>query len=171
MKVIFILAPRGYQDLEYAVPKKILEEAGIEVVIASKSGGTCVGKLGGMIKESLALADIKMDQYAAIVFIGGPGAVSYQHDSEAHHLAQEAVSQHKWLAAICIAPTILAYSGVLKGKKATVWNGDGRQEELLQTCGVKYTGEKVTVEGKIVTANGPDAAEEFGRTLVKLMKR
>ncbi|MEK6938791.1 MAG: DJ-1/PfpI family protein [Nanoarchaeota archaeon] len=170
MKAVFVIAHRGYQDLEYAIPKKILEEAGIEVVTASKSGGTCVGKLGGMVKESISLADIKVDQYVAVVFIGGPGAVSYQQDSEAHKLAQEALSNHKWLAAICIAPTILAYSGVLKGKKATVWNTDVRQEEVLRTNGAKYTGEKVTVDGKIITANGPEAAEEFGKTLVKLIK-
>ena len=170
MKAVFVIAHRGYQDLEYAIPKKILEEAGIEVVTASKSGGTCVGKLGGMVKESISLADIKVDQYVAVVFIGGPGAVSYKQDSEAHKLAQEALSNHKWLAAICIAPTILAYSGVLKGKKATVWNTDVRQEEVLRTNGAKYTGEKVTVDGKIITANGPEAAEEFGKTLVKLIK-
>lgn len=170
MKVVFILAPRGYQDLEYAIPKKILEEAGIEVITASKFGGACVGKLGGMVKESISLADIKVDQYAAVVFIGGPGAVMYQQDAEAHRLAQEALSGHKWLAAICIAPTILAYSGVLKGRKATVWNGDKCQERVLRYQGAKYSGEKVTVDGKIITANGPEAAEEFGKTLVKLIR-
>jgi len=170
MKAVFIVAQRGYQDLEYSIPKKILEQAGIEVVTASKSGGTCIGKLGGMIKESVSLADIKTENYDLVVFIGGPGAVEYQHDSQAHHLAQEAFSKYKWLAAICIAPTILAYAGVLKGRKATVWNGDGRQSSLLSSQGAKYTGDKVTVDGKIITANGPEAAEEFAKTLIKLLK-
>jgi protease I len=170
MKAVFVVAQRGYQDFEYNTPKRILEQAGVEVITASKLGGTCVGKLGGMVKETLSLADVKVENYDLVVFIGGPGALEYQHDPEALHLAKEAFSKYKWIAAICIAPTILAYSGVLKGRKATVWNGDGKQDALIKAQGAKYTGEKVTVDGKIITANGPEAAEEFGKTLLNFLK-
>lgn len=170
IKVLFIVAQQGYQDFEYAAPKKILEEAGIEVSTASKEGGTCVGKLGGMIKETLSLQDVKVENYDLILLVGGPGAIEYQHDSEVHNLIKEAFSKYKWLAAICIGPTILAYAGVLKGRKATVWNSDGKQEGILTSLGAKYTREKVTVDGRIITANGPEAAEEFGKTLTKLLK-
>ncbi|MEK7136703.1 MAG: DJ-1/PfpI family protein, partial [Patescibacteria group bacterium] len=80
------------------------------------------------------------------------------------------------LGAICIAPTILARAGVLRGKKATVWDpstGSGQvalptPSQVLRECGAQYTGEAVTVDGKIVTANGPAAAEEFGRRLASI---
>jgi protease I len=32
--------------------------------------------------------------------------------------------------------------------------------------GADYTGESVTQDGRIITANGPEAAREFGKTIV-----
>lgn len=171
MKALFIIAQTGYQDLEYGIPKQILEKAGIEVVTASKKAGICTGGLGGTATATISIDEVDVADYDAIVFIGGPGAVSYQHDVEAHLTAQEAITEEKVLAAICIAPTILAYAGVLEGKKATVWNNDGKQQKLLEKEGAIFTGEKVTVDGKIITANGPAAAEEFGKSILKLLKK
>lgn len=39
----------------------------------------------------------------------------------------------------------------------------GKQAQLLEECGAIYTGKPVTVDGDIVTANGPGAAEEIGK--------
>ena len=53
----------------------------------------------------------------------------------------------------------------IRGKKATVWDSEGAQATILEQEGAEYTGEPVTIDGKIVTANGPAAAEEFGQAL------
>ena len=172
MKALFIIAPARYQDFEYNVPKKIFELAGIEVITASKTKGSIKGALGGTTQAQLSLSEVKVKDYDLILFVGGPGAVEYQQDEEAHKIAQEAVIRNKILAAICIAPIILASAGVLFGKKATVWNDDGLEEDILKENGATYTGEKVTVDGKIITANGPRAAEEFAkRILERLVKK
>ncbi len=168
-KVLIIIAQLGYQDHEYSAPKEILENAGIKVITASKKQGFAEGSLGGKTKVELALSGVKVMDYDAVVFIGGPGAVAYQQDKEAQKIAQEAVLQRKILAAICIAPTILAYSGVLQEKKATVWNLDKKQSVLLESKGASYTGKDVTVDGKIITANGPVAAEKFGKEILKML--
>lgn len=170
MKALFILAQEGYQDIEYSVPKTVLEKAGIEVVTASKKIGACRGKLGGTAEATVSIDEIDVSDYDAVIFIGGPGAVKYQQDVQAQLTAQEAVNWGKVLGAICIAPTILAYADVLEGKRATVWNGDGQQQKVITKAGAIYTGETVTVDGKLVTANGPPAAEEFGRKIVELLK-
>lgn len=169
-KVLFIIAQEGFQDHEYAAPKEILERAGIIVITAAKKAGTCSGKFGAGAKAALSLSEVKVQDYAAIVFIGGPGAVKYQQDPEAHHIVQEAVKQNKILAAICIAPTILAYAGLLNRRKATVWNADGEQQKVLTKNGAVFTNEAVTVDGKIITANGPPAAGEFGKKILILLK-
>ena len=168
MKALFIIAPR-YQDFEYNVPKKIFELAEIEVITASKNSGLVKGALGGTAQAQISLSEAEVKDYELILFVGGPGAVDYQQDEEAHKIAQEAVKQNKILAAICIAPTILAYAGVLNGKKATVWNDDGLEEDILKENGATFTGEKVTVDGKIITANGPRAAEEFAKKILILL--
>ncbi|MFH1682548.1 MAG: DJ-1/PfpI family protein [Candidatus Woesearchaeota archaeon] len=170
MKALFVIAQEGFQDHEYAAPKQILEDAGIEVITASKQIGRCKGSFGAITEAIVSLAEAKVAEYNVIIFIGGPGAVDYQHDQEAHHLVKEVVKENKLLAAICIAPTILAYAGVLKGKQATVWNGDGQQSKVLEKNGATYVNKPVVVDGKIITANGPPAAEEFGKKIVELLK-
>ena len=168
-KVLFIVALDQYHDIEYGIPKKVLEETGVEVVTASKKIGPCKGKLGGVVEATVSISDVNVSDYGAIVFVGGSGARDYQRDVEAHLTAQEAVNRNKILAAICIAPTILAYADVLEGKKATVHNKDGKQAEILTKNGAEFVDQAVVVDGKIVTANGPAAAEEFGKKVLELL--
>ena len=173
MKSLFIIAQDGYQDIEYETPKRILETAGIQVVTASKKVGTCKGKLGGSAQATISIDDVDVSDYAAVIFIGGPGAVAFQQDVQAHLTAQEATTNPrvKVLGAICIAPTILAKAGVLEGKKATVWNNDGQQSTLLEQEGAIYIAQAVVVDGIIVTADGPQSAELFGKKILELLQK
>lgn len=170
MKALLIIAEEGYQDKEYGAPKRILEEAGIEVITGSKKIGICRGSFVGTAEATISLNEIDVSKYDAVIFIGGPGARQYQKDVQAHLIAQEALNQNKILAAICIAPTILAYAGVLNGRKATVYNKDGKSYKILEKNGAIFVDEDVVVDGKIVTASGPPAAEKFGRKIVELLK-
>jgi len=170
MKALMIVAKENYHDVEYGVPKKILEEGGVEITTASSKVGTCKGKLGGITEATVSISEVNVSDYDAIIFVGGAGARDYQHDVQAHLTAQEAINREKILAAICIAPTILAYAGVLEGKKATVWNQDGQPQTLLEKQGAIYTGEEVTVDGRIITANGPPAAEAFGKKILEFLQ-
>lgn len=167
MKVLFIIANVGYQDHEYQKTKEILENSGIKVFTTAKNLGVAKGKFNSQTKIDLTLDEVNVNNYDAIIFIGGPGAYSYQKDESAHKLAKEAINKNKLLAAICIAPTILAYAGVLKNKNATVWNGDGKQEILFKELNINYTGDTVTIDGNIITANGPPTAEEFAKTILQ----
>lgn len=166
VKALVIIAKDGYQDMEYAGTRKGLDSAGCDVTVASTAVGMCKGKLGGSEQATMSLNEVNVSDYDIVAFIGGPGAAPLADDREAQRIAREAVEQGKRLGAICIAPTILAKAGVLRGKKATTWDSGGEQVNLLKQCGATYTGQAVTVDGDIVTANGPEAAEEFGRKLV-----
>lgn len=169
MKVVFIIANVGFQDTEYEAPKKILEEAGFEVVTAAKNEGVATGKFGSKVKVDLCLGNVLVPEYDAVVFIGGPGAVKYQEDVEAHLIARDAVEQKKVIGAICITPTILAHAGILEGVRATVWNNDNKQGEKIEKMGAIYISEPVVVDNNFVTANGPDAAKNFGEKLVEVL--
>jgi protease I len=170
MKILMIIAQEGYQDHEFGAPKELFVKAGFEVVIASKEIGLCKGAFGGSVEATVSLSEVNVADYSAVIFIGGSGAVKYQKNVQAHLTAQETVAQGKVLGAICIAPTILAYAGVLNGKKATVWNEDERQQAVLESQGAIFVNEDVVVDGKIVTANGPPAAEKFGQKVLELLK-
>jgi len=164
--VLLVVAQNGFRDEEYFKPKAILEAAGYSVKTASARAGIARGKLGGTAKVDAALADIKVDDYAGIVFVGGPGAADYFNDKTALNLARDAYQKGKVVGAICIAPAILARAGILRGKKAAVFSSE---KETLKKEGANYQDLPVVVDGKIVTASGPEAAEEFGKELVKTL--
>ncbi|PIR71487.1 MAG: hypothetical protein COU43_02395, partial [Candidatus Nealsonbacteria bacterium CG10_big_fil_rev_8_21_14_0_10_37_25] len=78
----------------------------------------------------------------------------------------------KVLASICISPVILAKAGVLKGKKATVWSSpmDKVPVRILEENEAIYQDKSVVADGKIVTANGPAAAEKFAKAIITALK-
>jgi protease I len=170
--VVLVIAFNGFQDREYELTRKVLEMAGAKVFVASSALGQAEGKSGLRVNTDLTLDEIKIDEIEALVFIGGPGATEYFDNKIAHSLAKEAVEKNKVLAAICIAPEILAKAGLLNGKKATVWSSfvDRSPVEVLKRGGAIYLDQEVVVDGKIVTANGPAAAEKFGQAIVELLK-
>jgi protease I len=169
MRVAMIIAQKGYHPIEYGTSKRILESAKIEVVTASKKYGVCTDNRGDTVEASITLDEIDVSVFDAIIFIGGPGSNVYQHDKEAHRIAKDAVKKKKFLGAICMAPTILAYAGVLKGKKATVWNDDGKQEKIFKKNGVIYIKKDVVIDDKIITANAPSATIDFAKILTELI--
>ncbi len=164
MKALLIIAKEGFQDLELKGTRDALVAAGFDVELASSEAGSCTGKFGSTEQALYGFEEIDLGLFDRVAFIGGPGAGALADNVQAQHLARSVMRVGKPLGAICIAPTILAKSGVLRGKKATVWDdGKGTQIDLLERCGAEFVDMPVVVDGIIVTANGPAAAEEFGK--------
>ncbi|MFN4132938.1 MAG: DJ-1/PfpI family protein [Candidatus Hadarchaeales archaeon] len=166
-KALLIIAPENFRDEELFHTKEELEAAGVKTTIASTKS-KARGMLGRTATADLRLSEVKVEDYDAIIFVGGSGSSVYFNDSTALSIAKEAFAKNKIVAAICIAPVILANAGVLKGKSATVWNGEFM--EKIVDGGAKFVGRTVVVDGNVVTANGPQAAREFGRTIAKLLR-
>jgi protease I len=167
-KALVVVAQNGFQPIEYSDTRKELENSGISVIVASLKKGEAAAKDGSRIKVDIAISDAKSNDYDAIVLIGGPGAArDLVGNSSLIRLVKDFEKAGKIVAAICIAPIVLAQSEILKGKNATVWDGDGRQSALFEKSGINYTGEDVTADRKIITANGPMAAKKFGAEIAK----
>ena len=162
-KAVMVIAHQSFRDEELAEPRKLLEHAGCWVVVASSATSPAKGMLGALVTPDLLVKDVKVADYDAVVFVGGTGAQEYWNDPTAQQIARDAVAQGKLLGAICLAPVTLANAGVLEGKKATVWSSEAGR---LKARGAEYTGAAVQVDGSIITADGPEAAKEFGRALV-----
>lgn len=166
-KILSIIAQEGYQDQEYSDSKTALENAGHEVVTASTAQET-FGKFGTKTKVDLLVKDINPDNYDALALIGGPGCYQYFEDTFVHEIAKNFYNAGKPTCAICAAPSILANAGLLNGKKATCWEGESTN---LIAKNALYTGEMITQDGNIITANGPLSAKEFGKTIAKAIKQ
>ncbi len=165
--VLMVVCQDGFQDTEYNTVRQALAGAGFEVVVAAPEKAVATGVSGTRVNPDLALTEVGASGYLAVVFIGGPGTDSLFDTEEAHRLAREALQQGKVLAAICLAPAILARAGVLSGKRATVFpsaKGD------LTAGGAIYTGSDVEVDGKVVTASGPEASGPFAQAILDSLR-
>ncbi|MDQ7821515.1 MAG: DJ-1/PfpI/YhbO family deglycase/protease [Candidatus Eremiobacteraeota bacterium] len=165
-KVVFIIAQKDFRDEEYKIPSDMLKAKGAQVKVASAARGEASGMLGLRVNADLALKEVTPNDYDAVVFVGGPGAQVFFNDREAHRIARETASKGKVLAAICLAPSILARAGVLKGKKATVFESESA---TLTGAGARYTSSQVVQDGLVITADGPEGAKKFGELIVKAL--
>jgi protease I len=165
-KAVMIVAQENFRDEELLQPKEILERNGIEVKIASTTLKEIKGMLGARLRPDILLSDIDHRKFDAVIFIGGTGASQYWDDPLAHELARLALDNNKVVAAICIAPVTLARAGLLKGKRATVWNSEAKQ---LQALGANYTARPVEKDANIITAAGPFAAKEFAEEISRAL--
>lgn len=167
MKAVLVIAPKNFRDEELFDTKAELDRAGIETKIAGKTKEEATGMLGGKATPELTLEEINAEAFDAIVFVGGSGASIYFDDANALNLAKAFAEKGKVVAAICIAPSTLANAGLLEGKNATSFSSE---RSNLENKGAKFSDKKVVVDGKIITARGPEAAKEFGQAIAKALK-
>jgi len=166
-KALFVVAQEGFQEWEYGVPRKILESAGVKVEVASLDSGAAIGAEGLLARVEHRAKDIDVEDFDAVVFVGGGGMVPLVKEKDFIHLAEDFFNAEKIVAAICIAPCILANAGLLDGKRATVCDG---AEKILEGAGAVYRRAEVEMDGKIITAKSPMAAEEFGKIILENLK-
>ena len=169
MKVLLIIAFQGFQPLEYEEPKKILQKAGVEVITGSDQTGTALSAIDKPVQVDIILDDVKIEDYDGVFFIGGPGALEHLDNEKSYRIIRELSESDKAWGAICISPRILAKAGVLENKKATGWNDDGQLDDILEQVGAEYVRQPVVADDKLVTGWGPDAAQEFGKAILKIL--
>ncbi len=174
-KVLFILMPENYQDFEFNVPYQILHAKGVTIDVAGLKAGVAKGKLGGSFTPNLLLSDLNksdFDKYDAVIIPGGPGSVEYLWDNKKlQDVVQYFNSKGKIVAAICYAVILPVQSGILKGKKATVFPTD-EAKAILKNCEVDFVDKGCVVlpGDKIITAQGPKFANDFANEIVKMLK-
>lgn len=161
-RILIIIAPERFRDEELFVTQTELEKAGHETVIASLKPGLCSGSRGDFATATLSIAEANPAQFDAVVFVGGGGSRRYFADENALRIAREMNAQGKVVAAICLAPVILANAGLLDGKNATV---AGTEARTIASQGAHYTGPGVTVDGNIITGNAPKSSQLFGQKI------
>lgn len=166
-KALLVIAPANFRDEEYFVTKQVLEDSGAAVTTASKSPGQVTGMLGGTARAERGLDDVNAADYDAVVFVGGNGAQAYFGDKMALEIASQAFEAGKTVAAICIAPVILANAGILNGKRATCYGGEFASR--LEAGGAEYTAESIVRDDMIITADGPASAKDFGAEIVRAL--
>lgn len=165
--VLIVIASERFNEEEFFNTKKLLEEEGLKITVANSTGKPSVSKHGKTVEVEKSLKEIDVKEYDGIIFVGGSGASAYFDDQIAHKLVKKFFEAGKVVGAICIAPTILANSGILKGKKATAYM---TQKQAIEKVGI-YTGNEVEQDGKIITCKWPSALPVFVKKFIEALKR
>jgi protease I len=167
MKMLIVVAPEKFRDEELAVPVAAFQKAGIAFDIASTHRGTCTGMLGAKITATLTFEEIDPKLYGGLVIIGGGGSqIHLWNDDLLVQLVKYFHESRKIVAAICLAPVVLARTGILKGKNATYFESPVSFREM-KGGGAVLVNKPVVVDGRIITANGPSASREFTDSILR----
>lgn len=169
--LLMVVPPELYHDTEFSDPMLALDSAGIQVTIASTKIGTIKGVIKDSIQATLLLKNVKVTKYDAICIMGGKGTGKYLWENEElKKLIQQFEKKGKLITGICAGAVSLAKAGVLQTKNSTTFPTKGFIEQL-KLNGAIYSPSPVVVDGKYITANGPEGAKEFGKAIVKALTK
>lgn len=173
--ILFILMPQ-YRDEEFTAPYNMLLEAGHKIDVAGLTDeNPIVGAKGHEQAPDLFFKNLSNTDYAkydALVIPGGPGSTRYLWDNES---IQDAIKlfheEHKVIGTICYAVIAAVQAGILLNRHATVYPTD-EAKAILEEYGVRFSKDGCVAlsDHKIITAQGPTFAEDFGQALVTMLK-
>ena len=165
--VLMIVANNWFQDHEFSATYEALQEANAQITIAAWKKGQCVWVFGLRIDAAYSLNEVHGDKFEMVIYVWWWGALTqYLHDDDYLRIAQEA----KKLGAICIAPMVVSESWAFNWKIVTSRDDEGLQRKFIEWYGGSWQDAPVIRYWNIVTANGPEAAEMFGKECVKLLE-
>lgn len=167
-KVLVPLA-QGCEEIEAVTIIDLLRRAQIDVTSAGLEAqpGLVRAARGTVLLPDTPLDEALQSDYDMIALPGGlPGADHLNNDERIVQLVQKMAAADKYTCAICAAPRVLARAGVLEGKRATSYPGT---LDKMEIPGMTYTGEAVTVDGRIITGRGPGPAMDFALALIEAL--
>lgn len=167
-RVLFIISSENFRDEELLEPKKVLESYKARIVITNNTGKTSKGMLGARVDVHTTINKVDVNDYDAIIFVGGSGSTVYWNDKIALNIAKEAFLKGKVVASICLASGTLANAGIFKGRNATGWPDT---KILIEKNGGTYTGKDLEINGRLISAKGPSAAVKFGEAIAKALEK
>jgi 4-methyl-5(b-hydroxyethyl)-thiazole monophosphate biosynthesis len=165
-KKVLICIADGCEEIEALTVVDLLRRAGVQIDMVSVMNKKSVTGSHGIVFETDRNAmeiGTDIDSYDGIILPGGmPGTNYLRESSFVLNTVAKFDKEKKLVAAICAAPTVLAYAGVLRGKRATSFPGMDTEMK-----GVDYKAEEVVVDENIITSRGMGTAIPFGLELIK----
>ncbi|HEY9551929.1 MAG TPA: DJ-1 family glyoxalase III [Prevotella sp.] len=155
MAKVYEFLANGFEEIEALAPVDILRRGGIEIHTVSITGSPFVESAHGVtVKADLQIEDMANFHDADMLLLPGgmPGASNLLAHEGVCRAIREQHEKGKRIGAICAAPMVLGSLGLLNGRKATCYPGFEKYME-----GAEYTKELFTVDGNIITGEGPAA--------------
>ena len=165
---IVILATDGFEQSELLEPRKALEQAGIETVVASPKRGEIKGwnhtDWGERVPVDAGLDEVEAEDFDALLLPGGqmnPDALRLE--ERVIELIEDFDQADKPIAAICHGPWLLVEADIVDGRTVTGWPSIRTE---LENAGGDVVDQPVAVDGNLITSRKPDDIPMFSKTLV-----
>lgn len=125
------------------------------------------------IKVDVLIDEVDVSEYDALAIPGEFREFGFLEEAfhpKTQKIIREFNKQKKPIATICVAAFVLAESGILKGKRATVYHLDGgKTQRELAKYGVNVENNPVVVDENIITSYCPQTAPKVAFTLLEML--
>lgn len=161
-----ILIADGCEECEALIQVDLLRRAGIDIDMVSISDSKQVTSARNITFTcDRTLRDFDEDAYDGVILPGGmPGTIHLKENPKVISLIKKYNDEKKLVAAICAAPTVLGFAGILKGKNATCYPG---MEDGL--TGAKKKTDPVVRDGNVITSRGLGTAIPFAGAIIEYL--
>lgn len=167
-KRIAVLAADQYQEMEVWYPLLRFREDGAETLaVGAEAGKTYTSKKGYPVIADVSIADVRAENFDAVVIPGGWAPDSLRQDERMLKFVREMDKAGKVVAAICHAGWVLCSADILDGRKATCFKAI--KDDMVH-AGAKYVDEEVVVDGNLITSRMPTDLPAFCREIVNGLK-
>jgi protease I len=171
-KRVLILATDGFEQSELIEPKKTLEQAGIETVVASPKAGEIRGwnhtDWGESVKVDAGLDEVDAEDFDALMLPGGiMNPDKLRQEERVIELIEDFDQADKPIAAICHGPWLLVEADIVDGRTVTGWPSIRTD---LENAGGDVVDQEVAVDGNLITSRKPDDIPAFAKTLVDALR-
>jgi len=179
---VLILTGDAAESLEVMYPYQRLREEGYEVHIAAPTRKklrfvvhdfepgfeTYTEKPGYSWDADLAFADVKPDDYVAVVIPGGRAPEYIRNDRDFQRIIRHFFDEEKPVAQLCHAPLALAAAGVLTGRRTAAYPA---LEPDMKAAGAQFVDAEAVVDGTMVSARAWPDHPSWMREFVRLLRQ
>jgi len=171
-KRVLILATDGFEQSELIEPKRILEAAGIETVVASPKAGVIKGwnhtDWGESVKVDATLDEVEAADFDALLLPGGQmNPDKLRMEERAIELVEDFDDADKPIAAICHGPWLLVEADIIDGRTVTGWPSIRTD---LANAGADVVDQEVAIDGNLITSRKPDDIPAFSEALIAALE-
>lgn len=164
--MVYVLLGTGFEEMEAIAPIDLLRRAGIGVITVGLNGQTVYGSHNIPITADISIEQMDLTNLDMIVLPGGLGGVK---SIKACPKAMDAIcfahANHKFVAAICAAPTILASLHITDNIPAVCYPGC---EEEMGTALIQNV--PCVRQDNIITGTSAGCAVPFALELIRALK-
>ncbi|HXE79227.1 MAG TPA: DJ-1/PfpI family protein [Vicinamibacterales bacterium] len=129
---------------------------------------TYIERRGYGAEADLTFADVRTDDYDAVLVLGGRAPEYLRHDPRVIDIVRRFDAEGKWIFAICHGVQVLAAAGLVKGRRVTAYE-NCRWE--IEAAGATYVATDQAVrDGRIVTGQTWQSHPEFYRLVFDCLR-